>query len=88
MVRRRRNQRDAGHAMPQLRNQRRYFVSRQLAAFTRLGTLGHFNFQFLRAGQILRRDPKPSRGNLLDGRIRILAVRSHFEPRGVFATFT
>src|SRR6185503_7468517 len=59
----------------------------QLAAFTGLGALGHFDLQFLRLHEIKTRHAKTPRGNLLDGAVARIAVRIENITRGVFATF-
>ena len=49
---------------------RDYFVdlmARELASLAGLGTLGHFDLQFVRIDQVVRGDAKSRRGYLLDG---------------------
>src|SRR5262245_43422280 len=64
-----------------------YLVSGQLAAFPRLGTLRHFDLQFLRADQILTRHAEAPGSHLLDGARTRIAVGIWNEARRVFTAF-
>ena len=67
MVRRRRDQADAGGGVPGLGDPRIYLLAGQMAALAGLGALGHFNLNLLGAAQVLAGDAKAAGGNLLDG---------------------
>ncbi len=89
MVRRRRNQRNASDGVSHARNLGRHFVARQLPAFARLGALRHFNFEFTRRHEIVRRDPKARGGNLFDGAALVeLRINDPAVARWIFAAFT
>ncbi len=66
VVRRRRDQADAGHRMAQLPDVLGDLVSGQLAALAGLGALGHLDLDLLGAGEILCGDAEAPRGDLLD----------------------
>ena len=68
-MRRRADQHNARHRVPEFGNDRTDLVPRQLAAFARFGALRHLDFDFLGAGQVSRRYAEASAGHLLDGRI-------------------
>src|SRR5215470_130787 len=54
VMRRRRNQRRAGRGMANARHVWSDFSRGELAAFARLGTLGHLDFKFLRVHKVVR----------------------------------
>ena len=61
VVRRRGNQADARRGEAHFGNPGKDFSAGQLAAFARLGALGHLDLQFLGLDQILAGDAKPGR---------------------------
>ena len=68
VVRRRRDQPDAGRRVAGLRDPRPHLVAGQLAALAGLGALGHLDLQVVGVHQVLGGDAEPSAGDLLDGR--------------------
>ena len=74
MVRRRRDQRDARHRVPQPRDQVGHLVRRELAALAGLGALDDLDLQLLGPGQVLGGDAEPGRGHLLDPVVGPVAV--------------
>ena len=87
MMRRWRNQRNARRCVAKFRDEFRHLEARQLAAFTRLRTLGDLDLDFSALVQIFRRHTKSTRCDLLDCRIHIVAIWKRTEPRTVFAAF-
>src|SRR5467141_2916499 len=81
---RRRNQRGARRGVPDARDVFADFLGGQLSALTRLRALRHLDFEFFGVDEIIRRDSKTSRGDLLDlicrGRLEAIGV-------GIFAAF-
>ena len=64
-------------------------MPRQLSAFARLGTLGHFNLQLVGIDQILARDPEPAAdATCLIGAVAEIAIGVALIPNRVFAPFT
>ncbi len=61
VMRRRRDERDAGHRVAELGDVRTHLVTGQLAALAGLGTLGHLDLDLHGAGQIGRRDAETVR---------------------------
>src|SRR4051812_11811167 len=59
----------------------------QLAAFARLGALGHLDLDLAAVGEILGGDAKAPRSDLLDRRIGIVAVGPRLEARRELAPF-
>src|SRR5437762_6827145 len=84
VMRRRRNQRGARRGVPDARDVFGDFLGGQLSTLTRLRALRHLDFEFFGVDEIIRRDSKTSRGDLLD-----LIGRSRLEAIGVriFAAF-
>src|SRR5216683_1885206 len=84
-MRRRRNQRRAWGRVADARDVLADFLGGQLAALTGLGALGHFDFELFSVDEIICRDTKTRRGNLLDfvGSGRLIAIRV-----GIFTAFT
>src|SRR5258708_2226928 len=84
VMRRRRNQRRAWRGVPDARDVFADFLGGQLAALTGLRALGHLDFEFFGVDEIVRRDSKTSRGDLLDlvggGRLEAVGI-------GIFAAF-
>ena len=68
MVRRRRNETDAGHRVAQETNVFGNLVPRQLTAFARLGALRHLDLELIGIDQILDGHTKTTGGDLLDRR--------------------
>src|SRR5690606_6449862 len=66
VVRRRRDQADAGPRIAQPRDQRVDLAARQLPAFARLGALRDLDLQHLGIDQVFGRDAEAARGDLLD----------------------
>jgi len=66
VVRRRRDQADAGRRVPGLGHPGVHLGSGQLAALTRLGTLRHLDLDVVRVREVVRRHAEASRGHLLD----------------------
>ena len=83
MMRRWRNQRDALCGTAGSRHISGYLLSRQMAAFTWLCALGHFDLNLFCRLQILARHAKPGAGHLLDG-----GVKLRTEPFRPFAALT
>jgi len=73
--------------MANFRNPGVDFAARQLAAFTRLCTLGHFDLEFFRLCQIVTCDPETSGRDLLDRAVARISVRIERIAGGVFAAF-
>ena len=76
VVRRRRDQAHARRRVPHLGDPRIDLAAGQLAALARLGALGHLDLQFLRVDQVFAGDAEAARGDLLDGAVLGVAVRS------------
>ena len=66
MVRRWRNQGDTRHRVTQARDQVIHLTTRQLAAFTRLGTLGHLNLHNIGTTQVLSSHAETTGSHLFD----------------------
>ncbi|MCY1223780.1 hypothetical protein D9M72_359190 [compost metagenome] len=66
MVRRRRDQGDAGHCIAQAGDQAIDLATGQLAAFAGLGALGDLDLQHFGVDQVFRRHTKAAGGHLLD----------------------
>ena len=87
VVRRRRDQRDAGRGVPQPGDFVRHLVAGQLPAFARLGALGHLDLQDLGVGQVFDRHAEPAAGHLLDAAIERVAVGQRLVADRVLAAF-
>ena len=74
VMRRWRDQADAGHRVAQPRDQRVDLVPRQLAALARLGALGDLDLQHFGVDQVLGGDAEAARGDLLDLRDLVAAI--------------
>ena len=74
VVRRRRDQADAGRRVPHLGDPRIDLVAGQLAALAGLGPLGHLDLQLLGVDQVLAGDAEAAGGHLLDGAVARVAV--------------
>ena len=87
VVRRRRNQADAGRRVAHLGDGLVDLVAGQLAAFAGLGALRHLDLHHVRVDEIFGGDAEASRGHLLDGRAHAVAVRQRLEAVGFLAAF-
>ena len=74
MVRRRRDQADAGRRMPQPRDGLVDLVSGQLPALAGLGSLSDLDLQLVRVSEVMGGDAEPSGRDLLDLRAAIILV--------------
>ena len=74
VVRRRRDQADAGRRVADLRDPRVHLVARQLPAFAGLGALRHLDLQVVGVHQVLAGDAEPRRRDLLDRAAARVAV--------------
>ena len=75
VVRRRRDQADAGRRVADLGDPRIDLVAGQLAAFARLGALRHLDLQIVGVDEVLAGDAEPRRRHLLDRAAPRVAVR-------------
>ena len=66
VVRRRRDQADAGRGVPGLGDPRVDLVAGQLAALAGLGALGHLDLEVVGVDEVLAGDAEPAGGDLLD----------------------
>ena len=87
VVRRRRDQRHAGRGVPQPRDLVGHLVAGKLAAFARLGALGHLDLQDPGVGQVLDRHAEAAAGHLLDAAIERIAVGQGLVAGRVLAAF-
>ena len=87
VMRRRRDQADAGRRMPHARDGRVDLVAGQLAAFAGLGALRHLDLHHVGVDEIFRRDAEAARGDLLDRRAHRIAVRHRLEAVALLAAF-
>src|SRR2546427_1759733 len=85
MMRRWGDQSNPGGGMTHSSNDFVHLVSRQLSAFSRLGSLGHFYLQVIGIHQVLRGHAKTRRGNLLNRATAPIAVGIAFEAFRIFA---
>ena len=79
---------DVGHpdlAAAQGRDQGRRLLRRELAALAGLASLGHLDLELLRPGEVLGRHAEARRGDLLDPRLRELAVLVGLVGSGILA---
>ncbi|CAB4626794.1 unannotated protein [freshwater metagenome] len=74
--------------MTRLRHPWVHLVARQLAAFTRLGSLGHLDLNVISVDQVLTRDTKSTRSHLLDRRTLAVSAGQGLVTLRVFSTFT
>src|SRR6266852_3732428 len=74
MMRRWGDQPDAGSRVADLGNPGIDLVAGKLAAFARLGALGHFDLQLFGVDQILAGDAEPAGGDLLDSAVARVAI--------------
>ena len=80
-----RNQRHAGCRVPEFCDEFRHLEAGQLPALAGLGALGHLDLDLAALVEVLGRHAEASGGNLLDGRVRVVAVWPGLESRGIFA---
>ena len=73
VVRRRRNQADAGHRVPQLADVFRHLAAGQLAAFAGLRALRHLDLDLVGTGQVFSSNAETTRCDLLDARAQRVA---------------
>ena len=85
VVRRRRDQADAGRRVPRLGDPRVDLVAGQLAALSGLGSLRHLDLDVVGVDQVLAGHPEPAARHLLDGGPLGVASWQGDEPLGVLA---
>ncbi|TFA98676.1 hypothetical protein CCMA1212_009587 [Trichoderma ghanense] len=88
VVRRGRDETDAGSRVSSASNGLGDLVARQLATLARLGALGHLDLELIRVGKVGRRDTESTRGDLLDSRAHGIAVGKSLGSLGILTTFT
>ena len=88
VVRGRTDQGDAGLGVAQLGDDAVDLVAGKLAALSGLGTLGHLDFEFLGAGEVLRGDAETAGSDLLDLGVGPVTVRIRLEAARIFAALT
>ncbi len=69
VVRGRRDEHDAGRAVPQLGDHVAHLRAGNLSAFAGLGALRHLDFDFRGAGEVFRGDAEAAGGHLLDAAV-------------------
>ena len=79
VVRRRRDQGDAGRGVAQAGDLDRDLEARQLAALAGLGTLGDLDLQLPGGVEVFGGDAEAARGHLLDRRVGVVAVGARVE---------
>ena len=87
VMRRRRNQADAGRRMPHPGDGLVDLVPGKLAAFAGLGALRHLDLHHVGVDEIFRRHAETAGGDLLDRRAHAVAVRQRLEAIRFFAAF-
>ena len=87
VMRRRRDQADAGRRVPHLGDGLVDLVAGQLTAFAGLGALRDLDLHHVGIDEIFGGDAKASRGHLLDRRAHGIAVRQRLEAVGFLAAF-
>ncbi len=85
VVRRRRDEADAGGRVTDLGDGLVDLVAGQLAAFAGLGALGHLDLHHVGVDEVFRGHAEAARGHLLDGRALGVAVRQRREAIGFLA---
>ena len=85
VMRRRRDQADAGRGMTHLGDVGIHLVAGQLAAFAGLGALGHLDLDVVGIDQIFGGDAKAARRHLLDGAAHGVAIGHRLEAVGFLA---
>jgi hypothetical protein len=88
VMRRRRDEADAGCGAARFCDPRVHLGAGQLPAFARLGALRHLDLQLLGVDQVVGSDAETSRRHLLDGRVLRIAVVHRDEAFGIFAALT
>ena len=87
-MRRRRDQRHTFGRVTKARNQICHLHTRQLTAFTRLGTLCDLDLQLLAMVQIFRCNAKAARCDLFDLGAWVVTIGLWCEMCGIFTAFT
>ena len=87
VMRRRRDQADAGRRMADARDHRVDLVAGQLAAFAGLCALRHLDLHHVGVDEIFRGDAEAARRHLLDRRAHRIAVRHRLEAVALLAAF-
>src|SRR5262245_53532404 len=87
MVRGRGDESHARSRVPYFGDGRINLPAGELAAFTGLRALGHFDLQFLRVDEVKARDTEAARGDLFNGAVARIAVGVQFVTGGIFAAF-
>ncbi len=87
VVRRRRDQRDAGRRVAQLGDELGDLEAGQLPALAGLGALRDLDLDLVAGVQIFRGHAEAPRGDLLDHRVRIIAVVARIIALGILAAF-
>src|SRR5260221_3028249 len=87
MVRRRRDQTDAGRRVAHLADVLVHLVAGKLSALARLGALRHLDLKLLSIDEVLGGDAEAGGSHLLDGAAAPVAIGVALEAVGVFATF-
>ena len=87
VMRRRRDQADAGRRMADARDHRVDLVAGQLAAFAGLCALRHLDLHHVGVDEIFRGDAEAARRDLLDRRAHRIAVRHRLEAVALLAAF-
>src|SRR5262245_237718 len=80
--------RDAGRRVPYFRNPRINLVTRELAAFARLGALRHLDLEVVGVDQVLAGDTESRRCDLLDRAPPRVAVGVGRVARRILTAFT
>src|SRR6202022_4146421 len=88
MMRRRRDQPDAGRRMPYPRDNSVDLVAGQLSAFAGLGALRHLDLRHVGVDEIFGCDAEAAGRDLLDRGAHRIAVRHRLEAIALFAAFT
>src|SRR5207249_749416 len=87
MVRRRRDEADAGRCAADFGDPRIHFRAGKFAAFAGFRALRHLDLEFLRVDEVIARHAETTGGDLFDGGVFRIAVRFPDVPGRVFAAF-
>ena len=87
VMRRRRDEADAGRRIAHLGDGLVDLVAGELAAFAGLGALRHLDLHHVGIDEVFRRDAEAAGGHLLDRRAHRIAVGQRLEAVGFFAAF-
>src|SRR5262245_41992952 len=85
---RRRDQPNTRRRMSHLGDRWIDLVTGKLSSLTRLSSLGHLDLQLFRVDQVVTRNPKTARSNLLDSAVSRVAIFIDDVASRIFATFT